>query len=1210
MKFSFNLKFVVNLINKKIYCTLLSSRYIDSFLNYELVYNRFNDNLRNCIFLLLCVMLTMTATVQAQEPGLIVWNNIGSSGTDISSGVSVTDISGTGIDIDISFPDPLDSDVLEIKGFNYGDIYKEDDEPFNLDSFFRWYKEDNTNSTRYAYFSFSEKIQYASFRINQIDGFDGHELHDQVEVRAFNGNIEVPVVVTPGTSDNPIVTSQSPATVSGDSNPTNSHLQNASALFTILAPADRFEIGYTNLGVDDRLQSVTMTDIAFKSIPDFTLTKSASFNESGFVDNCGISIPTNSILENGSFEDPSLSAGGTIPQEWGEVSTPNYSTSQTVQFNAKEYDFPVSSSNESTDFEGPSPNGGSFIGVRYWSNNDEGVRQEVNITDADQEYTLQLWYSEFNFPGRSTPNANQTALALKIGGEVIGTFANANDLDENSGAWNERSISFIPADKGIVAGSHDLEIVLVDGDENRFVFFDGVVFGPKSLICRSPQAGDDITYTFKVENTGSDVLNSLTITDNLPGLSAISFDFTNSTATNATTINPGEVAVFNATYSITQSDINAGYIENSATANANGPNGTALPPVTSDTGTNPDGTIVTQPYNTDTNADGSDIEDPTKLIITQNPDFTLIKTMDNSGLSDPVQEGEQIDYTFTVENTGNVNIENVLVTDDLAGLSALTFNSSASTATDATVVAPGEVAVFNATYSVTTADITAGSIQNSATAFANEPGGIDLAPVTSDTGTNADGSDITDPLNIDSNGDGVADSDPTFTTLDVLQRDLEVTMEISNESPLIGDPVYFNIDATNKDLTTSDDGVSKNIKIDINIPAEGYEIDSFTAGKGTYDPETGIWTIDELAADQTTNLLVKARIKRSELYQVAGEQPYLSSASIAFAIDGLYDEPDLTNNDADVNPAPVTDVCFAPEGFNRLTNGGFDLDENDEPHTTSKRNYAPDGWTKLETPDLSVLDPTSSTGVRVRFNDISKIDLFGPSPQGGAFMGFRNSGKQEGFEQEVTIDDPDVELAFLFWYTEYTQPGKSADPEDQAMRLQVGGETIKVFDNLIDTGAQIDENDDDITNRDGEWELRWVTFKPSEFGLGAGNHKVTFTETNSSFSRWSFVDGVALSPAGASCSPVANDAVDSKSTPLGEPVTFNVADNDLPSQDPDQEVTREIDPESVRLLDENDNPVEELVVLRGDLDRRSHLPEMLTFIPEVLIFPKPQSNSC
>ncbi|MFT3892849.1 MAG: hypothetical protein QM730_14550 [Anaerolineales bacterium] len=70
--------------------------------------------------------------------------------------------------------------------------------------------------------------------------------------------------------------------------------------------------------------------------------------------------------------------------------------------------------------------------------------------------------------------------------------------------------------------------------------------------------GELITYTFVVTNTGNVTLHDVTVTDPLAGLSAITCD--------GTTIPVGGHITCNATYAVTQTDIDKGSVYNKATA--------------------------------------------------------------------------------------------------------------------------------------------------------------------------------------------------------------------------------------------------------------------------------------------------------------------------------------------------------------------------------------------------------------------------------------------------------------------------------------------------------------------------------------------------------------------------------------------------------------------------------------------------------------------
>ena len=81
--------------------------------------------------------------------------------------------------------------------------------------------------------------------------------------------------------------------------------------------------------------------------------------------------------------------------------------------------------------------------------------------------------------------------------------------------------------------------------------------------------------------------------------------------------------------------------------------------------------------------------------------MTVVKDVDLTNIAAP----GTLTYTITVENTGNVDITNVVLSDDLAGSATL----DSGDAVDAGVLNVGETWVYTATYTATQDDIDLGS---------------------------------------------------------------------------------------------------------------------------------------------------------------------------------------------------------------------------------------------------------------------------------------------------------------------------------------------------------------------------------------------------------------------------------------------------------------------------------------------------------------------
>ncbi|HWS51863.1 MAG TPA: hypothetical protein VN241_12695 [Microbacterium sp.] len=223
----------------------------------------------------------------------------------------------------------------------------------------------------------------------------------------------------------------------------------------------------------------------------------------------------------------------------------------------------------------------------------------------------------------------------------------------------------------------------------------------KSVSETTSTAGEPLTYTFEIENTGNTTLSGVAVSDPMAGLSALAYTWPGAPGV----LTPGQTATATATYAVTLADIESGTLRNTASVTASPPTGPAL---------------------TD--------DDTVTVTFTQNPSLQLEKS---GSVPDPenVVVGTEVDYAFVVMNTGNVTVSGITISDAMAGLSAITYGAwPGSTG----VLAPGQSVTATATYSVTQADIDRGGVTNTATAAGTAPGGN---PSSTDT--------VTVPLQLD-----------------------------------------------------------------------------------------------------------------------------------------------------------------------------------------------------------------------------------------------------------------------------------------------------------------------------------------------------------------------------------------------------------------------------------------------------------------------------
>ena len=136
---------------------------------------------------------------------------------------------------------------------------------------------------------------------------------------------------------------------------------------------------------------------------------------------------------------------------------------------------------------------------------------------------------------------------------------------------------------------------------------------------------------------------------------------------------------------------------------------------------------------TATTAEGATGTDSLTIPITQSPTLTIDKTITSGDPYDSV--GDTITYSYTVTNTGNVTISALAVSDDTVDAPPVCL---------ATTLAPGAATTCTATYTVTQADLDAGTVTNHAGATGTPAGGS-LVPPTDSATADADPEPGPDP---------------------------------------------------------------------------------------------------------------------------------------------------------------------------------------------------------------------------------------------------------------------------------------------------------------------------------------------------------------------------------------------------------------------------------------------------------------------------------
>ncbi|MDO5305887.1 MAG: hypothetical protein Q4E87_09970, partial [bacterium] len=198
--------------------------------------------------------------------------------------------------------------------------------------------------------------------------------------------------------------------------------------------------------------------------------------------------------------------------------------------------------------------------------------------------------------------------------------------------------------------------------------------------------GETINYEITVKNDGNLTLTNVTVEDALTGN-------TGENTWTIPTLAPGAEQTFTASYEVTEADVLAGKVVNNATGTAE----------------NPD------PDQPETPVVPGEKEDPTE---TPNPSLFVEKAASDAP-EGGFAVGDEITYTITVTNNGNVTVKDIKVTDKLTG-------NTGDKVFTVDKLAPGKSKTFTAKYTVTEADVVAGKIENVAKAAGKDPNGTEI----------------------------------------------------------------------------------------------------------------------------------------------------------------------------------------------------------------------------------------------------------------------------------------------------------------------------------------------------------------------------------------------------------------------------------------------------------------------------------------------------
>jgi uncharacterized repeat protein (TIGR01451 family) len=355
----------------------------------------------------------------------------------------------------------------------------------------------------------------------------------------------------------------------------------------------------------------------------------------------------------------------------------------------------------------------------------------------------------------------------------------------------------------------------------------------KTVVSVGNIPGESVVFEIAAVNTGNVTLAGLSITDtmtNLDGdaLAPVTIDVAGLVGGDLAV---GTTATYTVTYVLTQVDIDAGGVANTATV----------------TGTTPGGATITDTSDDGDDTDGNTFDDPTIALIVQNNAMSLSKV---ASIPDRIAPDLfEVTFDMTVSNDGNTTLTNLIVEDDLAAFVAPatldTVNAPVVAGFDVGTANPGYDGVSDVQLVTDGAELAPGSV-----------GTISLT-VRYNTATGSPGENT-----LAVRSDQLPDVQSASAVLPAAETaDIFATKTATPTNPQLGGTVTYTLTFQNRLAT-----IESNLSIIDRLP-QGmvYLPDSATYdGAATPAPEVNgrelRWDDVTLAPDQTVTITLAARL--------------------------------------------------------------------------------------------------------------------------------------------------------------------------------------------------------------------------------------------------------------------------------------------------------------------------------------------------------------
>ena len=306
--------------------------------------------------------------------------------------------------------------------------------------------------------------------------------------------------------------------------------------------------------------------------------------------------------------------------------------------------------------------------------------QGDNILGADEVWTYQAQYSVTAVDLSNGAVTNQAVVTGRIPGFQFLLFDNSDNdnFNENDSTAEQMEGYCALPDIGLIKGPGSSDFLVdLDGD--------GCL--------------ESIHYEFTVANTGGIDLDRVILNDPLLG-GDITGPVPSSDANSDGVLSVGESWTYEAFYPLTQADLDAGSVDNQASV-------TAMEVGTTNQHSDlSDNTNFEEDRPTTATTTGGSI-------CVAEANIGLIKTVPLGNLLDLDSDGcpETLRYEFIVENTGAIDLEQIVVTDPNLNTS---ITGPATDIGNDNVLSIGEIWTFEADYPITAQNTTDGFVQNQA----------------------------------------------------------------------------------------------------------------------------------------------------------------------------------------------------------------------------------------------------------------------------------------------------------------------------------------------------------------------------------------------------------------------------------------------------------------------------------------------------------------